>query len=64
MGGGELYAQAMSLAHELAVTEIDAAFEGDTFAPSVESAVWTLNHRECQVAANGLAFSWNQWLKR
>src|SRR3990167_6100109 len=34
IGGAELYAQAVSLAQVAEVTEIEADFEGDAFAPS------------------------------
>lgn len=47
IGGGEIYAAALPLADLLAVTEVDAAIEGDTTAPSIpagfalaEDAVW------------------------
>ncbi|KXO93912.1 dihydrofolate reductase [Tsukamurella pseudospumae] len=35
IGGGEIYTAALPLADVLAVTEVDAAIEGDTTAPSV-----------------------------
>ncbi len=56
MGGGQLYAQAMARAHELWVTEIDAAFDGDTFAPPIDVQFAQLS-REPHLAANGLAYT-------
>ena len=35
IGGGELYAEALPLADELLLTEIDAELEGDTYFPSL-----------------------------
>ena len=35
MGGAEIYAQALNVAHRLYLTEIDANIEGDTFFPPV-----------------------------
>ncbi len=41
IGGGQIYAQAMPLAHTLHITEIDADGEGaDTFFPAIDPAQW------------------------
>jgi dihydrofolate reductase len=56
MGGAEIYRQAEPLASTAVVTEIDADFEGDAFAPTLTPA-WQETARESHVAANGLAFS-------
>ena len=56
IGGAELYAQAMPLASTAMVTELDAEFEGDAFAP-VFDAGWHETSRERHVSSNGLAFS-------
>ena len=56
MGGAEIYRQAEPLASTAVVTEIEADFEGDAFAPNL-SAGWTEVQREAHVAANGLRFS-------
>ncbi|GEE02538.1 dihydrofolate reductase [Gordonia spumicola] len=41
MGGGEIYAAAMTHATELRITEIDLLVEGaDAFAPEIDPAVW------------------------
>lgn len=34
MGGGQLYAEALSLADEMVLTEVDASFDADTFFPA------------------------------
>jgi dihydrofolate reductase len=56
MGGAEIYRQAEPLASTAVVTEIDADFEGDAFAP-VLSPKWREVQRQSQVGANGLPFS-------
>ena len=56
IGGAEVYAQAMPLATRAVVTEIDADFEGDAFAPSFD-ATWQEITRSTHVAANGLTYS-------
>ena len=56
IGGAELYAQALTLASVAVVTEIDADFEGDAFAPRFGPA-WVETSRESQASTNGLTFS-------
>ena len=56
IGGAEVYAQAMPLATRAVVTEIDADFEGDAFAPTFDSS-WQEAERTSHVAANGLRYS-------
>ena len=56
MGGAEIYRQAEPLASTAVVTEIDADFEGDAFAPDL-GAGWTECQRESHVGSHGLAFS-------
>jgi len=55
-GGAEIYRAAMPLAHGAVVTEIDAQFEGDTFAPSL-GPDWKEVAREQHVSRAGLGFS-------
>lgn len=56
IGGAQIYALALPLAQRVVVTEIDADFEGDAFAPALDAA-WAETARECHTAASGLAFS-------
>jgi len=46
IGGAQLYATAMALANRLQLTEIDAAFEGDTFFPEIDRRQWQEAARE------------------
>ncbi|KAF0166534.1 MAG: dihydrofolate reductase [Rhodocyclaceae bacterium] len=46
IGGAELYAVALPLADRLQLTEIDAAFEGDTHFPAIDPHHWRETARE------------------
>ena len=56
IGGAEIYAQALPLASSAVVTEIDADYAGDAFAPQF-GPQWTEIMRERHVSATGLSFS-------
>nr|WP_315193410.1 dihydrofolate reductase [uncultured Aquabacterium sp.] len=55
IGGGEIYAQALPLADEIVLTEIDADFEGDTFFPAWPREAFREHSRETHIAEAG----WN-----
>lgn len=55
IGGAQLYALALPMAHTAVVTEIDAEVEGDAFAPQFGSA-WQETSREAHVAASGVRY--------
>jgi dihydrofolate reductase len=56
IGGGQIYAQAAALAHLAEVTEIDADFEGDAFAPQL-GPHWKEVGRESHSTDGGLRYS-------
>jgi len=56
IGGAQIYAQALALAHSVVVTEIDLHPQGDAFAPELGSA-WRETGRESHISATGLAYS-------
>jgi dihydrofolate reductase len=56
IGGAEVYALALPLASSAVVTEIEAAYDGDAFAPQFD-ALWVETARERHVSATGLKFS-------
>jgi len=56
IGGAQMYQQALSLACLAVVTEINADYEGDAFAPKFD-AQWREIAREDHVSATGLPFS-------
>lgn len=42
IGGGEIYREAMPIAHRIYLTRVHAAFEGDTFFPALDPSDWTM----------------------
>jgi len=56
IGGAEVYAQALPLAHTAVVTEIARDFAGDAFAPGF-GPEWRETAREAHVSASGLPFA-------
>lgn len=60
IGGAQIYAQALPLADELVVTEIDADFDGDAFAPAI-GPEWHEVARQPLVAGNGLRLAFVTW---
>ena len=62
IGGAELFAQALPLASTAVVTEIDAVYEGDVFAPAL-GPQWRETARARQVSATGLPFSFVTYQK-
>lgn len=62
IGGAELYRLAMPLATRVVVTEIDADYEGDAFAPELDAS-WQEASRTTHVAANGLSYSLVNWVR-
>ena len=55
IGGADVYAQALPLAQEIVMTQIDADFEGDAFAPKL-GASWQEVSRETHVSNKGLTY--------
>ena len=64
IGGGELYAEALPLADELLLTEIDAEMDGDTFFPSWERTSFDEISREHHVSETGVPFSFVVYARR
>jgi dihydrofolate reductase len=62
IGGGQIYAEALPLAKRIVVTEIDAHFEGDTFAPQL-GADWRETTREEHNSKTGLPFSFVNYVR-
>ena len=61
IGGGEIYRQALPMAHRLELTFIDAAIAGDTTFPDWSSEDWLLERMRARPAdadnAHGLVFA-------
>ena len=64
IGGAELYAEALPLADELLLTEIDAEVKGDTFFPSWDRAAFQEESREQHVSEAGIPFSFVRYVRR
>lgn len=62
IGGADIYAQALPLASTAVVTEIEADFEGDAFAPQF-GPEWKETARESHVSSTGLKFSFVTYRK-
>jgi len=62
IGGSEIYAQALALASTALVTDIEASYEGDAYAPQF-GPEWREITRDARVTANGLSFSFITYQK-
>ena len=62
IGGAEVYRQALPLAHKVVITEIDADYDGDAFAPHL-GPEWTESERTTHQSQTGLHFSFVTYLK-
>lgn len=57
IGGGRVYADAMDRLAQLEVTELDIEVDGDTFAPTIDTAVWTaVNTGEWLTSSTGVRY--------
>lgn len=61
IGGAQVYAQALPLAQRVLVTEIDADYEGDAFAPAL-GPEWVETQRERHQTATGIGYSFITYL--
>jgi dihydrofolate reductase len=57
IGGAQIYRQALALADELLLTEIDVAVEGDAFFPEFDRTDFDERQRERHVAHDGTRFA-------
>lgn len=57
IGGGELFAEALLLADELVLTELDLEVDGDTFFPVWDREAFVEVARQARVAADGTPFA-------
>ena len=61
IGGAQIYAQAIAVAHKIVITDINASFDGDAFAPLLDAS-WREVQREPHISATGLAYSFVTYL--
>lgn len=64
MGGGDLYAQALPLAHRLELTEVDADIPGDVYFPLREPGSWRCVARETHTGQDGTPFVFASYLRQ
>lgn len=65
MGGGQLYREAMAVADELLVTEIDLdVTDADTFAPEIGSEWELCDAGDPLVSASGLGYRFTRYIRR
>jgi dihydrofolate reductase len=64
IGGAELYVAALPLANRLQLTEIDAAFEGDTYFPAIDSHQWRQTTRETHHDEAGFDYAFVTYERR
>jgi dihydrofolate reductase len=62
IGGAQIYMQTLALAKRVVVTEIDADFEGDAFAPQLNTD-WQETAREQHRSKTGLTFSFVTYIR-
>jgi len=65
-GGGEIYSQALPLAHSMYLTQIRYDFRGDTFFPELDVSEWELTERRDyeRDSANPYPFSFLTYRRR
>jgi dihydrofolate reductase len=64
IGGGQIYAQALPLADELVLTEIDADLPGDTFFPAWDRAQFTASASDVQSSDTGHRYRWVTYTRK
>jgi dihydrofolate reductase len=64
IGGAQLYADALALADELLLTEIDLDVEGDTYFPAWKRADYDEVSREERVSEDGIPFAFVAYRRR
>ena len=63
IGGAQIYAQALPLAHRIEVTHIDKTYDGDAFAPTLGSQ-WQQSLKKEHVSSTGLNFSFITYIRQ
>ncbi len=64
IGGAQLYAQALPLAHTLVLTEIDADLDGDAFFPAWDRALFERTANIAAVTAAGVPYRFATYRRR
>jgi dihydrofolate reductase len=64
VGGAELYAQVMSSADRLYLTEIQADFDGDAHFPDFDRSTWVETERQENINPDGLGYHFVTYQRR
>ena len=64
IGGAEIYAQALPMADELVLTEVDADLDGDTHFPAWDRARFTPSASDWQTSEHGVRYRWVTYRRR
>jgi dihydrofolate reductase len=64
IGGAQLYAQALAVATELLLTEVDAEPAGDAFFPAWDRSAFEETQRRSAVTAGGVAYAFVTYRRR
>jgi dihydrofolate reductase len=66
IGGGEIYAEAMTIAGRIYMTRVDAVLEGDTRFPAIDEKAWEmLSHLDFPAdEKHAYAYSFQIWERR
>jgi dihydrofolate reductase len=64
IGGGQIYAEALPLADQLVLTEIDADMDGDTWFPAWDRAQFTATSSEPQSSDQGQRYRWVTYTRK
>jgi dihydrofolate reductase len=61
VGGAQIYAEALPLADQLLVTDIELEVEGDAFFPPIDAADWRLRTEMSATSRTGLRYTIRTW---
>jgi dihydrofolate reductase len=64
IGGAGLYAEALAVADELLLTEIDAEVQGDVFFPTWDRTAFREECREAHMSEDGVEFAFVRYVRR
>jgi dihydrofolate reductase len=64
IGGAEIYAQAMTLADRLEITEVDLDLEGDSWFPEIVAVDWLETAKKIPSSASGTGLSFVSYRRK
>ena len=64
IGGAQIYAQALPLASDLRLTEVQLMPQGDAFFPEFSCDEWIEISRERRISEQGIALDWVHWQRQ